>query len=76
VAVAYELPHDTTFEVSVYNSTGRLVKTVERAYAEAGRHVARWDGLNEQGDRVASGIYFVKVSIPDEEILRKVVILK
>lgn len=76
VAVAYELPHDTAFEVSVYSSTGQLVRTVERSYGEAGQYVARWDGLNERGDRVASGVYFVRVSVPDEVILRKVVILK
>ncbi|MBE9505784.1 MAG: T9SS type A sorting domain-containing protein, partial [Chloroflexi bacterium] len=76
VAVSYELPQETDVEVCIYGPTGQLVSVVERAHRKAGSHIARWDGLNEQGERVGSGVYFVRVSTPEEDVLRKVVVLK
>jgi subtilisin family serine protease len=74
--VSYRLPRETDVEVCVYAPTGQLVRVVERAHRTAGSHTARWDGLNEQGHPVGSGVYFIRISTPEEDVLRRVVILK
>lgn len=74
--VSYQLPRETDVEVCVYAPTGQLVRVVERAHREAGSHTATWDGLNEQGHIVGSGVYFIRISTPEEEALRRVVVLR
>ncbi len=48
--------------LAVYDVTGALVKTLVSGAVSGGRHEARWDGMNERGERVASGIYFVRLT--------------
>ncbi len=74
--VSYRLPRETDVEVCVYAPTGQLVRVVQRAHRTSGSHTVRWDGLNEQGHPVGSGVYFIRISTPEEEVLRRVVVVK
>lgn len=51
--------------VKVYDSSGRLVRTVENLKRPAGSYVARWDGRTDVGTAVASGTYFGQITFPD-----------
>jgi flagellar hook assembly protein FlgD len=42
----------------------------------AGRYSVSWDGKNERGDRIASGVYFYEVTIGDFRVAKKLVVLK
>jgi hypothetical protein len=48
--------------LKIYNTTGQLVRTLVDGYMEATHHKVRWDGRNEYGGLVASGIYFYRLS--------------
>jgi hypothetical protein len=54
-------------EVSVFDVSGRLVRRIARGSYGAGYQVASWDGKDEQGRRVSSGIYFLKAKSAGEE---------
>ncbi len=41
-----------------------------------GTHTTQWDGRNGQGHEVAAGVYFVQVSLGDQHIERKVLLLR
>jgi len=60
-AVSYELPSERDVRIDVYNIAGRLVKTLVDRRVDAGYHRAVWDGTDERGRRVASGVYMYRM---------------
>jgi hypothetical protein len=62
----------------VFDAAGRLVRTLVDERQAPGPHVASWDGTNNHGARVACGIYFCRLSAPDErkEASIKMMVLK
>ena len=62
--------------VSVYDLTGRLVRTLHRGSLSRGEHVLRWDGSDEQGRRLASGSYFARIVTKTTMSTRKMLLLK
>ena len=70
------LPTSERVVARVYNLAGCLVKTLVDAPLAAGEHFVPWDGTDESGKRVASGVYFVKLMAGTDRASRKVVLLK
>ncbi len=62
--------------LAVYDVAGALVKTLVSGALPGGRHEARWDGCNERGREVSSGIYFAKLQAVGERSVRKLVLLR
>ncbi|MBP7669010.1 MAG: FG-GAP repeat protein [Candidatus Eisenbacteria bacterium] len=60
-SIAYEMPSPAITRVSIHDVTGRCVRTLVDVNEDAGRHVARWDGRDEEGWRVPSGVYLARV---------------
>ena len=63
-------------DVSLYDVTGRLIRTVESGQYEQGYHVTTWDGLDSSGRQVASGIYFLRLRSLGLSESRKVVVIR
>jgi hypothetical protein len=63
-------------QLAVYDVRGALVKTLVAGALAGGRYEARWDGRNERGESVASGIYFVQVSSGGSKETRKMIMLR
>ena len=74
--IAFELPAARHVNLRVYSATGRLVRTLVDATLPLGLHRAPWNGRDEAGRVVASGIYFVKFSTGDVESTIRIVRLK
>jgi hypothetical protein len=62
----------------IYDVQGRLVRTLLDGVVEPGRHVARWNGRNDAGAAVGSGVYFVELAGPVSErsARRKLVMIR
>jgi flagellar hook capping protein FlgD len=60
----------------VYNARGVLVRTLFRGWLPAGLHRARWDGRNDHGVALASGVYFYELSAEEKRFSRKMSLLK
>ncbi len=75
-SIAFELPADGDVSLEVFNTLGRRVRVLHAGYLSAGRHVVEWDGLNEGHRRVASGVYFYRLSTSEFSESRKMVLLK
>lgn len=54
------IPHTADVTLKIYNTLGQEVRTVFAGTLEAGRYFYTWDGRNESGSTVASGIYFAR----------------
>jgi hypothetical protein len=56
--IEFDLPQDSWVRLSVYNVLGQRIKTLLNAQYAAGTHEVIWDGRNESGGEVSSGVYF------------------
>jgi len=65
-----------TVRVQLYDVSGRLVRTLDEGSYPAGERVVRWDGKDDRGERVGSGVYFFHASTPDGVENRRVAILR
>ncbi len=79
--IPYQLSEDSPVLVSLYDATGKLIRTLPLGYRSAGFYSSReraayWDGRNEIGESVASGVYFYQLQAGDYTDLRRMVILK
>ena len=79
--IPYQLSEDSSVSVSIYDTTGQLVRTLSLGFQSAGFYNSReraayWDGRNALGERVASGIYFYQLTTPSFEQTRRLVIVK
>jgi len=61
--IEYRLAGPSTVALSVYGLTGRRVATLVAGRQGAGRHRVVWDGRDEQGRRVASGVYLYTLEV-------------
>lgn len=75
--IEFNLPKDEFVTLKIYTIDGRLVKTlVENMHFAAGRHKLSWDGTDENGTRVVSGVYIYKIEAGKFEVSRKMILLK
>ena len=79
--IPYRLAEDAFVTLTIYDGTGRIVRTLDVGHRIAAVYESRskaiyWDGRNEFGERVASGVYFYHLSAGDYSATRKMVILK
>lgn len=72
----FTLPKRRDVRLVVYDVLGRRVRTlVDRSY-DAGRHTARWDGRNDTGQAVASGIYLGRLEVGDQRHVQRLVLVR
>jgi len=62
--------------IRVYSVSGRLIRTLEDAEVPAGRHATEWDGRDEDGRDVSSGVYFYRIEIGQFMEQGRMVLLK
>ena len=79
--IPYHLAEDADVSLTIYDTTGRLVRTIDVGHQAAAKYDTRskaiyWDGRNQFGEQVASGLYFYSLSAGDFSATRRMVILK
>ena len=73
--IRYDLPQPAEVILTVYNSLGQKVKILVDREQPAGTHTVTWDGLNDNGVRVVSGVYFFQLHAGDYIKTRKMVVV-
>lgn len=74
--IIYELPESAHINLSIYNSLGQHIRTIISLKSEAGIYAVSWDGLNESGLEVPSGIYIYRLVTPNYTMVKKMILLK
>ena len=79
--IPYRLAEDAVVTLTIYDRTGHVVRTLDVGHQVAAVYESRskavyWDGRNNVGEAVASGVYFYHLSAGDFSATRKMVILK
>jgi hypothetical protein len=79
--IPYHLANDAEVSICIYNFSGQLIRTLELGNKSAGYYARRdksayWNGRNEAGELVSSGIYFYTIKAGNFIATRKMVVLK
>ena len=79
--IPYHLAKASNVQITIYDARGAVVRRLELGHQRAGiytsrRRAAHWDGKNDVGEKVASGLYFYQLQADNMSLLRKMVILK
>ncbi|MYF56279.1 T9SS type A sorting domain-containing protein, partial [Candidatus Poribacteria bacterium] len=79
--IPYRLSESASVTLSIYDITGGLVRTISLGFKSAGFYqdrsrAAYWNGLNDVGERVSSGVYFYRLSTSSFDQMRRMIILK
>ena len=79
--IPYRLAEDAFVTLTIYDLNGRVVRTIDvglqtAAFYESRAQAIYWDGRNEVGETVASGVYFYNLSAGNYSATRKMLILK
>ena len=74
--IIYGLPRRSNVTLEIYNIEGQLVARVRHENQQAGYHEIRWNGVNQSGRRVASGIYVYRLRAGEFVETKKMLLLK
>lgn len=74
--VKYQLPQAQTVLLKIYDVTGKSVNNLVNDYEKAGTYTVYWNGCDEQGRKVATGIYFFSLETAKQKLTRKAIVVK
>lgn len=74
--IKYQLPKSTEVSLQIYNLLGQLVRTLVDEKQMAGNYAVIWDGKEENGQLVASGIYVYKIHTKAFVKTKKMVLIR
>ena len=78
--IVYTLPAsisgDRKLELAIYNTTGQKVRTLTRGAHDAGTYSIAWDGKDDRGTDLATGVYMLTLSTPSARALQKMLLLR
>lgn len=74
--IVYQLPQRSMVKLAIYNTLGQKVRTLLDQPAEAGIHSVMWNGRNDAGQPVASGIYVYRFEAGDYRKIQKMILLR
>ncbi len=74
--IRFELPQASHVTLEIYDLLGRKIRSLIDGERKAGYHTSLWDGKNEEGEVVSSGIYYYVLQSGQMAFKRKLVVLK
>jgi hypothetical protein len=73
VSLRFSLPVGAAVSAGVFDVQGRRVRTLESRRFQAGSHTLRWDGMDDEGQPAASGVYFARVEYGSHALVSRIV---
>ena len=74
--IQYRLPRDSKIKINIYNLLGQKVSTLLSGNMLAGVHGVNWDGVDERGKKVPSGVYIYRLEVAGNAVSKKMVLLQ
>ncbi len=74
--IALHMPAAGNAEVAVFDVKGERVRTIHAGRLGKGLCEFVWDGMNDQGNSLSSGVYFIRLSAPQGTLSRKALLVK
>jgi hypothetical protein len=74
--ISYSLPKAGNVEIAIYNMMGRSVRRLKNGTQQAGTYEVIWDGRDDRGMSLGSGMYLVRLKSGEFSSMRKVLLMK
>ncbi len=74
--ISFSLPTAQLVQMNVYNLKGQLVKSLVNSSMSAGKHQIVWDGTDDRGNAISSGVYFYRLIVGGTSRTRKMLLMK
>ena len=74
--IRFDIPEVTKVDISIFNLMGQKVKTLKNEKITPGYHTVQWDGTNDNGIQVSTGMYFYTLQTEAKSAMRKMLFLK
>ncbi len=74
--IAYDVTQAGRVNLAVYDIQGRLVSVLVNTNQAPGTHTAVWNGLDENGNCAASGVYFCRLAAGEEQLIQKLILTR
>ena len=74
--IQFDVPDVSAVDLVVYNLMGQQVRRLVNGEIQAGYHRVVWDGLNDRGEPVSTGVYIYSLTSPSFHNTKKMVLLK
>ncbi len=74
--ISYQIPDHTQIKIVVYNIKGQVVATLENKKVSPGYYFIRWNGVDENGTSLPSGIYWVVLESNKSKLYKKMILLR
>lgn len=72
--IEYDLPQEAALRLVIYDLTGQVVRRLAEGLQPVGRHRVIWNGQNDSGAPVASGVYFYQLELGAQKLTRKMIL--
>lgn len=74
--ITYQTPEAGMVTIRIYNIRGQVIRTLVEEHLDAGYHYTVWDGRNDAGQEIASGVYPYRMVSKSYSAVRKMVLIK
>ncbi len=74
--ITYHLPKTSDLSLIIYNSVGQSIRTLVSGQQQAGRYTIQWDGHDNYGHSVTSGMYLCRFTCGDHVFIQKMLLLR
>ena len=74
-SINYKISKAGKVSIIIYNYLGQKIKTFINEEKEPGSYTLHWDGRNENGELISSGIYYYRLLLDKKTIIRKMIVL-
>ena len=74
--IHFDVPRSEEIELTLYNLSGQKVATLAQGPRETGSYALRWDGRDDNGRELASGVYLYRLTAGEEVETRKLLLLR
>ena len=74
--INFFIPEKNNIVINIYNIKGDKIKNLFNGDIETGYHSINWDGKNDNGNKLPSGVYFLKLNYDNKFITSKLVKMK
>ena len=75
-SIRYDIPEATNVQVNVYSLLGQKVKTLVSGAHQPGFYAVQWNGTNDHGNPVASGMYICRIQADRFNAVKKLILMK
>jgi len=74
--IVFDLEKSSTINLTVFNVLGQKVKVLANGVQQAGTHSLSWDGRDEMGATVSTGLYFYTLTDGNSSVTKKMALMK